>query len=70
MITLILTGVIIAAFFKFFVWLFKVAWGVSKVIAAILFLPLILFVAVCTGLIYVAVIALIIGGVVWLIREL
>ena len=69
MITLIFGIVLIGFLGKMIAWAFKATWSIVKVLLVIVFFPLILIVMACTGLIYVALIFLIIGGIISLIAR-
>jgi hypothetical protein len=40
---------------KMLVWGIKAAWGITKIICTVMLFPIVLFVLVCAGLIYVAI---------------
>ena len=69
MITLIFGILMIGFLGKMIAWAFKETWIIVKVLLVIVFFPLILIVMACTGLIYVALIFLIIGGIISLIAR-
>ena len=69
MITLIFGILLIGFLGKMIAWAFKATWNIVKVLLVIVFFPLILIVMVCTGLIYIALIFLIIGGIISLIAR-
>lgn len=58
----------IMMFYKVIVFSVKAAWGITKFIFAIIFLPVIIVAALSVGLIYVALPLLIIGGLISLVR--
>ena len=65
---ILIFGILMIGFLgKMIAWAFKAAWSIVKVLLVIVFFPLILIVMACTGLIYVALIFLIIGGIISLI---
>lgn len=63
-------------FFIFFIGIFgrlaifalKAAWGISKIILWLIIAPIVLVAMLASGLVYVAIIALAIGGIVSLIK--
>ena len=69
MITLIFGILMIGVLGKMIAWAFKATWSIVKVLLVIVFFPLILIVMACTGLIYVALIFLIIGCIISLIAR-
>jgi putative multidrug resistance protein len=69
MITLIFGILLIGFLGKMIAWAFKATWNIVKVLLVIVFFPLILIVMACTGLIYIALIFLIIGGIISLIAR-
>ena len=69
MITLIF-GILLIGFLGMMIaWALKATWSIVKVLLVIVFFPLILIVMACTGLIYIALIFLIIGGIISLIAR-
>lgn len=69
MITLIFGILLIGFLGKMIAWAFKATWNIVKILLVIVFFPLILIVMACTGLIYIALIFLIIGGIISLIAR-
>ena len=69
MITLIFGILLIGFLGKMIAWAFKATWNIVKVLLVIVFFPLILIVMACTGLIYIALIFLIIVGIISLIAR-
>ena len=69
MITLIFGILLIGFLGKMITWAFNATWSIVKVLLVIVFFPLILIVMACTGLIYIALIFLIIGGIISLIAR-
>ena len=69
MITLIFGILLIGFLGKMIAWAFKATWSIVKVLLVIVFFPLILIVMACTGLSYIALIFLIIGGIISLIAR-
>ena len=57
-------------FGKLLIFGIKAAWGISKLVVTIVFLPLILIALVLGGLLYIAFPILIVIGIVALIKEL
>lgn len=47
----------------------KAAWGITKILFSIVFLPLVLIVLFFSGLVYVALIVLVIVGIVSLVKS-
>lgn len=70
MITLIFILLMITIFGKLVVGAIKAAWGISKVLLTLVFLPLILVVMVIVGLIKIAMPILLIVGIVTLIKSI
>ena len=69
MLTFIFIILMIAVFGKVIGLAIKAAWGLTKVIFTIVFLPAILIVMAISGFMTLAVIALIIGGIVALVAS-
>lgn len=69
MITLLFTILMIMVFGKLIIWAIKATWGITKVLFYIVFFPIVLIVLACTGLIYIAIFALIIAGIVALVKS-
>lgn len=69
MITLIFSILMIVVFGKLLIWAIKAAWSIAKVLCTLVLLPLILIVMVATGLIYIAIVIVVICGVVTLIAS-
>ncbi|MCQ2081742.1 MAG: hypothetical protein MJZ11_08780 [Lachnospiraceae bacterium] len=68
MMTLIFLILFFGIFGKIAVFAIKAAWGLTKVVFTLLFLPLIIIGFALSGLIYLAFIGLIIAGVVMLVK--
>lgn len=66
--TLIFLIMFFGIFGKMAVLAFKAAWGLTKVIFTLVFLPIIIIGFALSGLIYIAFIGLIIAGVVMLVK--
>ena len=69
MLTLLFIILMIAVFGKVIGIAIKAAWGLTKVLVTIVFLPIILIVMAVSGFMTLAVIALIIGGMIALITS-
>lgn len=69
MLTFIFTILMIVVFGKVIGIAIKAAWGLTKVLVTIVFLPIILIVMAISGFMALAVIALIIGGIIALIAS-
>lgn len=69
MLTLLFIILMIAVFGKVIGIAIKAAWGLTKVLVTIVFLPIILIVMAVSGFMTLAVIALIIGGIIALITS-
>jgi hypothetical protein len=54
----------VAVFGKMIIWSFRATWGILRVLLTIVLLPLILIAMALSGLIYVALVVLVICGVV------
>ena len=63
MITLIFIILMIMVFGKLLIWSIKAAWGITKILFTVVFLPIILIA------IYIAIVLLIIGGIVTLVKS-
>ncbi len=69
MITLIFIILMIMVFGKLLIWSIKAAWGITKILFTVVFLPIILIALALSGAIYIAIVLLIIGGIVTLVRS-
>lgn len=69
MLTLLFIILMIAVFGNVIGIAIKAAWGLTKVLVTIVFLPIILIVMAVSGFMTLAVIALIIGGIIALITS-
>ncbi|CCX86843.1 putative uncharacterized protein [Clostridium sp. CAG:590] len=69
MITLIFIILMIMVFGKLLIWSIKAAWGITKILFTVVFLPIILIALALSGAIYIAIVLLIIGGIVTLVKS-
>ena len=69
MLTLIFAIMMITVFGKLAIVAIKAAWGITKILVTIIFLPAILIGIVCAGAIYLALPILIIIGLVTFIKS-
>lgn len=69
MITLIFIILMIMVFGKLLLWSIKAAWGITKILFTVVFLPIILIALALSGAIYIAIVLLIIGGIVALVKS-
>lgn len=69
MITLIFILLMIMVFGKLLIWSIKAAWGITKILFTVVFLPIILIALALSGAIYIAIVLLIIGGIVTLVKS-
>ncbi len=67
MLTIIFVIALIWMAWKMFFWGIKAAWGIAKLLAAVVLLPLFIIGLVCIGFVYLAIPILVIAGVVALI---
>ena len=70
MMTIIFVILFFGIFGKLAALAFKAAWGITKVIFTLVFLPILIIGFALSGLIYVAFIGLIIAGIVMLVKAL
>jgi hypothetical protein len=63
-ISIIFGILMVAVFGKMIIWSFRATWGILRVLLTIVLLPLILIAMALSGLIYVALVVLVICGVV------
>ena len=68
MITLIFIILMIMVFGKLLIWSIKAAWGITKRLFTVVFLPIVLIALALSGAIYIAIVLLIIGGIVTLVE--
>ena len=54
---------------KFFIFGLKASWGIMKLLCTVIFFPMILIGMVVCGLIYIAFLLLIIGGIIGLLTS-
>ncbi|MBD8973159.1 MAG: hypothetical protein EGQ63_04905 [Clostridiales bacterium] len=69
MITLIFIILMIMVFGKLLIWSIKAAWGITKILFTVVFLPIVLIALALSGAIYIAIVLLIIGGIVTLVKS-
>ncbi len=69
MITLIFIILMIMVFGKLLIWSIKAAWGITKILFTVVFLPIVLIALALSGAIYMAIVLLIIGGIVTLVKS-
>lgn len=69
MITLIFIILMIMVFGKLLIWSIKAAWGITKILFTVVFLPIVLIALALSGAIYIAIVLLIIGGIVTLAKS-
>lgn len=69
MITLIFIILMIMVFGKLLIWSIKAAWGITKILFTVVFLPIVLIALALSGDIYIAIVLLIIGGIVTLVKS-
>ena len=69
MITLIFIILMNMVFGKLLIWSIKAAWGITKILFTVVFLPIILIALALSGAIYIAIVLLIIGGIVTLVKS-
>lgn len=69
MITFLFCMLMLAIFGKLAVFVFRAAWGVTKVIVCFVFAPLFLIILLISGLVYIAFPILIIVGIVSLVSS-
>ena len=69
MITLIYIILMIMVFGKLLIWSIKAAWGITKILFTVVFLPIVLIALALSGAIYIAIVLLIIGGIVTLVKS-
>lgn len=69
MLTLFFIILMFAVWGELFTLAIKAAWGITKILVAVVLFPLVLIVMACTGLMYLALICLVIGGIVALVSS-
>lgn len=69
MVTFIFIIMMFAVFGKLLVWGIKAAWGITKLVCTLVFLPIILIALFVTGFVYLAIPILLIVGIIALIRS-
>lgn len=68
MLTFIFTILMIVVFGKLLFFAIKAAWGITKILLYIVFLPLLLIGLAVAGLVYIAIPVLVIVGIVALVK--
>lgn len=68
MLTFIFTILMLVVFGKLLIFAIKAAWGITKILLYIVFLPLILIGLAVAGLIYIAIPVLIVVGIISLVK--
>ena len=69
MLTVLFTICMIWFVGKFFIFGLKVSWGIMKLLCMIIFFPVILIGMIVGGLMYIAFLLLIIGGIIGLVTS-
>ncbi|MBO5469094.1 MAG: hypothetical protein J6A03_05025 [Lachnospiraceae bacterium] len=69
MITLIFIILMIMVFGKLLIWSIKAAWGITKILFTVVLLPIVLIALALSGAMYIAIVLLIIGGIVTLVKS-
>jgi hypothetical protein len=54
----------ISVFGRLLIWGIRAAWGIGKMIFSLIILPIVLIGLACTGMIYIALVVLIVCGIV------
>jgi hypothetical protein len=67
---LLFSVMMISVFGRLIIWGIRAAWGIGKMIFSLIFLPIVLIGLACTGMIYIALVVLIICGIVTLIGSI
>lgn len=70
MMILLFSVMMISVFGRLLIWGIRAAWGIGKMIFSLIFLPIVLIGLACTGMIYIALVVLIICGIVTLIGSI
>lgn len=70
MLTIIFIAALIFVAWKMLVFGIKAAWGIAKILATVVLLPLFIVGLACIGLVYIAIPILVISGIVALIGSL
>lgn len=70
MLTIIFVVALIYVAFKMLMFGIKAAWGIAKILATVVLLPLFIVGLACIGLVYIAIPVLIITGIVALVGGL
>jgi hypothetical protein len=64
MLILLFTVMMISVFGRLLIWGIRAAWGIGKMIFSLIILPIVLIGLACTGMIYIALVVLIVCGIV------
>jgi hypothetical protein len=64
MLILLFTVMMISVFGRLLIWGIRAAWGIGKMIFSLILLPIVLIGLACTGMIYIALVVLVVCGVV------
>jgi hypothetical protein len=64
MLILLFTVMMIFVFGRLLIWGIRAAWGIGKMIFSLIFLPIVLIGLACTGMVYIALVVLIVCGIV------
>jgi hypothetical protein len=64
MLILLFTVMMISVFGRLLIWGIRAAWGIGKMIFSLIFLPIVLIGLACTGMVYIALVVLIVCGIV------
>lgn len=64
MMILLFSVMMISVFGRLLIWGIRAAWGIGKMIFSLIFLPIVLIGLACTGMIYIALVVLIVCGIV------
>lgn len=70
MLTIIFIAALIFVDWKMLVFGIKAVWGLAKILATVVLLPLFILELACVGLVYIAISILIIAGIIGLIGSL
>jgi hypothetical protein len=61
---LLFSVMMISVFGRLLIWGIRAAWGIGKMIFSLIFLPIVLIGLACTGMVYIALVVLIVCGIV------
>jgi hypothetical protein len=70
MLTILFAILMLAVFGKLLIFSIKAAWGITKIVFAVVCVPLVLIGLFCAGLVYVAIGIVIVAGLVGFVKEL